>query len=86
MWEDRVPQGDNGAQASGMASTPSDWTRNERLQAVREGRRHLGQQVMEYLLIESRQTSREEAEETFANAVRDLIAPVNVVAAPAPPS
>jgi hypothetical protein len=36
-----------------MASAPSDWSRDERVRAVLEGRRHLGQQVME-LIIQGR--------------------------------
>jgi exosortase len=81
VWEDRVPRGDNGTQTSGMAATPSAWTRSERMQSVFDGRRHLGQQVMEYLVIESREMSSTEAEEAFAAAVRELVAPVGTTVA-----
>jgi exosortase len=76
VWEDRVRKG-AGAQAgeAGMSSAPSAWTRSERIQAVFEGRRHLGQQVMEYLLIELRDTPAREAEEIFAAKVPELVAP-----------
>ena len=36
-----------------MTTSPSEWTRDERIRAVLEGRRHLGQQVME-LVIQGR--------------------------------
>jgi len=81
VWEDRVPKGDNDTQTSGMAATPSAWTRSERMQSVFDGRRHLGQQVMEYLVIESRELSSTEAEEAFAAAVRELVAPVGTTVA-----
>jgi hypothetical protein len=36
-----------------MTNSPSAWTRSERVRTVLEGRRHLGQQVLE-LIIQSR--------------------------------
>ncbi len=76
VWEDRVRQG-SGIESvkAGMAATPSAWSRSERIHAVLEGRRHLGQQVMEYLLLQSRDLSAPEAEETFAKELPGLIAP-----------
>ena len=76
VWEDRVRKG-GGAEAgkAGMTAAPSAWTRSERMQAVIQGRRHLGQQVMEYLLVELRDTSAAQAEETFAARVPELISP-----------
>ena len=53
LWEDRVAPSRGGSQLPEMTSSPSAWTWNERLRAVLEGRRHLGQQVME-LIIQSR--------------------------------
>jgi exosortase len=76
VWEDRVPKGDTGASTSGMAANASSWTRSERMQAVFEGRRHLGQQVMEYLVIDARPMSQEQAEDAFAAKLPDLITPV----------
>jgi exosortase len=75
VWEDRVVKGDKGTPTSGMSATPSAWTRSERMQSVFEGKRHLGQQVMEYLVIEPRDLSREQAEEAFATTVRELVVP-----------
>jgi exosortase len=74
VWEDRVRKG-SGIEAvkAGMAATPSAWSRSERMQAVLDGRRHLGQQVMEYLLVEPRELSAPEAEETFARMLPDLV-------------
>ncbi len=76
VWEDRVPKGDSEAQGNGMSAAPSAWSRSERMQAVVDGRRHLGQQVMEYLLIQPREVTAAEAEEAFAAKVPELIAPV----------
>jgi len=76
VWEDRVRKGTEGqAGEAGMSSAPSAWTRSERIRAVLEGRRHLGQQVMEYLVVELRDTPAREAEEIFAAKVPELVAP-----------
>jgi len=45
------------------------------MQAVLQGRRHLGQQVMEYLVIEAGEIGAPEAEEAFAAKVRELVTP-----------
>jgi hypothetical protein len=71
-----VPRQSRGGEATGMSGAPSAWSRSERVAAVLEGRRHLGQQVMEYLLIEGQEVSTTEAEEAFATIARELIAPV----------
>ncbi len=76
VWEDRVARQEGADASSGMSSAPSDWSRMERLHAVIDGRRHLGQQVMEYLLMVPRPMSAAEAEELFAAKVPALIAPV----------
>jgi exosortase len=73
VWEDRVNKS-AGDGAHGMHSDPSAWTRRERIDAVRNGRRHLGQQVMEFLVIQGREVSPAEAQEAFAAEVRQLIA------------
>ena len=46
LWEDRV----RASQPAQMAGPSSEWSRNERVRAVLDGRRHLGQQVMELIL------------------------------------
>ena len=75
VWEDRVrPQGVKDVN-EGMEGDPSAWTRNERLQAVRQGRRHLGQQVLEYLQMGSREINADEAEQSFEQMVPQLIQP-----------
>jgi exosortase len=76
VWEDRVRKGaEDEAGKAGTSSAPSSWTRGEKIQAVLEGRRHLGQQVMEYLLVEFRNTPAREAEEVFAAQVPQLVIP-----------
>ena len=73
LWEDRVPASAAPSQSPQLASAPSAWTRDERVRAVLEGRRHLGQQVME-LIIQSRGTTDEnEINEQFARLVPTLI-------------
>ncbi|HJT79550.1 MAG TPA: exosortase/archaeosortase family protein [Chthoniobacterales bacterium] len=74
VWEDRV-RGSLQGSATETAGDPSAWTRSERLQAVRQGRRHLGQQVLEYLQMEPREITAAEAEENFARLVPRLVQP-----------
>lgn len=57
-----------------MFGSRSEWTRTERLRTVLEGRRHLGQQVIEVIFISSEPFSAAEAE----SHLRDLLP--NVVA------
>jgi len=77
VWEDRVAKDQPGTESRGLSGDPSSWTRSERIQAVLNGRRHLGQQVMEYLRLEPREISASEAEQTFAASVRQLILPAS---------
>jgi exosortase len=81
VWEDRARPNDQANPKTGMAGEPSAWTRNERLEAVREGRRHLGQQVLEYLIVEPNKIEVAEAEETFAQQLPQLIQPASKSAA-----
>ena len=53
----------------GMFGSPSEWTRAERLRTVLEGRRHLGQQVIEITFISREPFSAAEAE----SQLRDLL-------------
>ena len=77
VWEDRIPQTQSAdASARGLFGDPSAWTRSERMQAVLQGRRHLGQQVMEYLVIEAGEIGAPQAEEAFAAKVRELVTPI----------
>jgi exosortase len=74
LWEDRA-----GAPTAGAAKLPqmsgsqSTWTRQERLQAVLEGRRHLGQQVLELVLMAPRRIDTAEAEQEFATLLPGVI-------------
>ena len=52
----------------GMFGNRSEWTRSERLRAVLEGRRHLGQQVIEAIFMSNEPFSSAEAE----TQLRDL--------------
>src|SRR5882724_6400912 len=73
LWEDRVPASAATSQLPQLAGESSAWTRDERVRAVLEGRRHLGQQVME-LIIQSRGTTDgNEINEQFARLVPTLI-------------
>ncbi len=74
IWEDRVAKRD-GDSAPNMSSTPSAWDRRERIQAVIDGRRHLGQQVMEYLIVQAQPISSGEAEAYFSSKLPELVAP-----------
>jgi exosortase len=57
----------------GMFGSRSEWTRAERFRAVLEGRRHLGQQVMQVIFISSEPLSADEAEAHLSNLVRDVV-------------
>jgi exosortase len=57
----------------GMFGNRSEWTRAERFRAVLEGRRHLGQQVMETIFISSQPFSATDAESHLRDLVRDVV-------------
>jgi hypothetical protein len=56
-----------------MATAHSTWTRDERIRQVLEGRRHLGQQVMEAVFISSEQIPEADVESRFGELVRDVV-------------
>ena len=56
-----------------FAQEPSEWSRRERLRLVAQGRRHLGQQVMEFVLISPREMDAAEAQERFAALVPEMV-------------
>jgi hypothetical protein len=57
----------------GMFGNRSEWTRSERLRAVMEGRRHLGQQVIEAIFISAEPLSSADAETHLRDLVRDIV-------------
>src|SRR5205814_3902706 len=57
----------------GMFGNRSEWTRSERLRAVLDGRRHLGQQVIEAIFISNKPLSAAEAETHLRGFVRDVV-------------
>jgi exosortase len=61
------------ANSPGMFGNRSEWTRAERLHAVLEGRRHLGQQVIEAIFISTEPLSAAEAETHLREFVRDVV-------------
>jgi exosortase/archaeosortase family protein len=74
LREDRVRNDSDGSPATEeFAQAPSDWTRRERVSLVVQGRRHLGQQVMEVVLLAREEMGREEAEEQFAAVIPGLV-------------
>jgi exosortase len=74
LREDRVRTADEDSLArEEFAQEPTEWTRRERLNLVFEGRRHLGQQVMEFVVLTPREESPEEAEARFAQELPALI-------------
>jgi hypothetical protein len=56
-----------------MFGNRSEWTRSERLRVVLEGRRHLGQQVIEVIFVSSEPLSAADAESHLRNLVRDVV-------------
>jgi exosortase len=58
----------------GMFGKRSEWTRAERFRAVLEGRRHLGQQVIETIFISAEPLSSADAESYLHDLVRNVVA------------
>jgi hypothetical protein len=56
-----------------MFGNRSEWTRAERLRSVFEGRRHLGQQVIEAIFISNEPLSAAEAEMHLRDLVRNVV-------------
>jgi exosortase len=74
LWEDRTRQvGNSTSQDQDMARGPSDWSRAARVRLVLEGRRHLGQQVMEFVMTNPKPLNAADAEARFASVVKELI-------------
>ena len=65
--------GSQGANSPSMSGSRSEWTRAERLREVLEGRRHLGQQVIEAIFISSEPFSAADAESHLRDLVRDVV-------------
>ena len=73
----------------GMSGSRSEWTRAERVREVLEGRRHLGQQVIEAIFISNGPLSEADAESHLRDLVRDVVRlrePQKQVGAVHPPS
>jgi len=56
-----------------MFGSRSEWTRAERLRSVMEGRRHLGQQVIEAIFISTEPFSTADAESHLRDLLPDLV-------------
>jgi exosortase/archaeosortase family protein len=74
LWEDRAA----GPSAAGsklpqMSGSRSSWTRAERLRTVIEGRRHLGQQMMEFVALTREPNDAGEINARFAQALPKLV-------------
>jgi hypothetical protein len=85
LSEDRVSRASaplGNTDSSGMFGNRSEWTRAERVRAVFEGRRHLGQQVIEAIFISSEPLSEADAE----SHLRDLVREAVVLREPAKPN
>jgi exosortase/archaeosortase family protein len=75
LWEDRVASSRSESQLLEMTSAPSAWTRNERVRAVLEGRRHLGQQVLELVIQGRGALEQTDVDQQFANVLPGLVRP-----------
>lgn len=69
LWEDRV----RSSQPAQMSGAPSEWTRSERLRAVLDGRRHLGQQVMELIMQTKGDIDKGQIDSEFQSELPKLI-------------
>jgi hypothetical protein len=74
LSEDRIGEASTSlADSPGMFGNRSDWTRTERLGAVLEGRRHLGQQVIEAIFMSNEPLSAADAELHLRDFIRDVV-------------
>jgi hypothetical protein len=74
LLEDRAPERSTpDANPAQMSGSRSSWTRAERLRAVLEGRRHLGQQAIEVVFISSEPVTATDAELHLGDLIRDVV-------------
>lgn len=76
LWEDRTANPSGFHQDSKpplMFGDPARWTRSERLQLVLAGRRHLGQQTMEFIAVTPESVDAREIDALFAQALPQLV-------------
>ena len=76
LSEDRASgalTGFGGDGSPGMFGNRSEWTRAERLRTVLNGRRHLGQQVIEAIFVSSEPFSAADAESHLRDLVREVV-------------
>jgi exosortase/archaeosortase family protein len=74
LREDRVRNDSDASLArEEFAQEPSEWSRHERVNLVVQGRRHLGQQVMEVVVLAREEVGRERAEEQFAAVIPSVV-------------
>jgi exosortase len=76
LSEDRLreaPSSPAVTNSPGMFGSRSEWTRAERLDAVLQGRRHLGQQVIEAIFISNEPLSAADAESHLRDLIRGVV-------------
>jgi len=76
LSEDRAATPSTARTESGspsMSGARSEWTRAERIRSVLEGRRHLGQQVIEAIFVSNEPFSSADAESHLRDIVRDVV-------------
>jgi hypothetical protein len=76
LSEDRASRGSaslGNTDSPGMFGNRSEWTRSERLGAVLNGRRHLGQQVIETIFVSNESLSATDAESHLRAFIRDVV-------------
>ena len=76
LSEDRIAKAGTslvGTDSPGMFGNRSEWTRSERVRSVLEGRRHLGQQVIEVIFMSNEPLSAADAESHLRDFIRDVV-------------
>jgi hypothetical protein len=76
LTEDRAsgsPPAAQGVNSPSMSGSRSEWTRAERVREVLEGRRHLGQQVIEAIFVSNEPFSAADAESRLRDLVREVV-------------
>jgi exosortase len=75
IWQDQISarSGSQGA-GEGVAGAAGDWiTIADKIRAVREGQRELGQQVIELVLTSAQKISAAEAEQVFSDQIKGTV-------------
>src|SRR5438105_8907815 len=73
LWEDQLSASRLESSLPTMSGSASAWSRSERVRAVLEGRRHLGQQVLELVIQGRGSLNEQQVEAEFARIIPNVV-------------